>query len=111
MILYVLLLLFSNFVGAVSQVLLKKSALETHKNIVREYLNAKVVTAYTLLFCAVFINLAALKIVPVSYVPIIETSSYVFAIILSRVFFNDRIGKMQLAAIVLIIAGILVYVV
>ncbi|MBQ6029735.1 MAG: EamA family transporter [Treponema sp.] len=110
MILYVAFLLFSNFVGAVSQVLLKKSALEPHKSVVREYLNAKVVIAYALFFAAVFIDLTALKIVPASYVPIIEASSYVFAIILSRVFFNDRIKAKQVAAIALIIAGIAVYV-
>ena len=107
---YVAFLLFSNFVGAVSQVLLKKSALEPHKNVVREYLNAKVVIAYALFFAAVFIDLTALKIVPASYVPIIEASSYVFAIILSRIFFNDRIKAKQVAAIALIIAGIAVYV-
>lgn len=111
MILYVAFLLFSNFVGAVSQVLLKKSALEPHKNVVREYLNAKVVIAYALFFAAVFIDLTALKIVPASYVPIIEASSYVFAIILSRIFFNDRIKARQAAAIALIIVGIAVYVV
>lgn len=110
MILYVAFLLFSNFVGAVSQVLLKKSALEPHKNVVREYLNAKVIIAYALFFAAVFIDLTALKIVPASYVPIIEASSYVFAIILSRIFFNDRIKAKQAAAIALIIAGIAVYV-
>ena len=110
MILYVAFLLFLNFVGAVSQVLLKKSALEPHKNVVREYLNAKVVIAYALFFAAVFIDLTALKIVPASYVPIIEASSYVFAIILSRVFFNDMIKAKQVAAIALIIAGIAVYV-
>lgn len=111
MILYVAFLLFSNFVGAVSQVLLKKSALEPHKSVVREYLNAKVIIAYALFFAAVFIDLTALKIVPASYVPIIEASSYVFAIILSRVFFNDKIKAKQVAAIALIIAGIVIYVV
>ena len=111
MILYVLFLLFSNFIGAVSQVLLKKSAMQSHKNFVREYLNVKVVLAYALFFSAVFIDLTALKIVPVSYVPIIEASSYIFAIILSRVFFGDKITLKRAAAIALIIAGIAIYVV
>ncbi len=110
MILYVAFLLFSNFVGAVSQVLLKKSALEPHKSVVCEYLNAKVIIAYALFFAAVFIDLTALKIVPVSYVPIIEASSYIFAIILSRIFFKDKIKAKQMAAIGLIIAGIAIYV-
>lgn len=110
MILYVLFLLFSNFIGAVSQVLLKKSAMESHKSFVFEYINVKVVVAYLLFFAAVFIDLTALKIVPVSYVPIIEASSYIFAIILSRIFFKDKIKAKQMAAIALIIAGIAIYV-
>ena len=68
---------------------------------------------YTLFgkLAAVFIDLTALKIVPVSYVPIIEASSYIFAIILSRVFFGDKITLKRAAAIALIIAGIAIYVV
>ena len=111
MTLYVLFLLFSNFVGAVSQVLLKKSAMESHKCFIYEYLNVKVIAAYLLFFAAVFIDLMALKIVPVSYVPIIEASSYIFAIILSRVFFGYKINLRQAAAIALIIAGIAIYVI
>lgn len=110
MILFILFLIFSNFIGAVSQVLLKKSALEKHKSFIFEYLNLKVILAYTLFFCAVFIDLYALKVVPVSFVPIIETSSYIFAIILSRIFFKDKINLLQAIAIVLIICGIWVYV-
>ena len=111
MILYVCFLLFSNFVGAVSQVLLKKSALEKHQSFIREYLNAKVIIAYILFFGAVFIDLTALRFVPASFVPIIETSSYIFAIILSRIFFKDRINLKQALSIALIIAGILIYVI
>ena len=110
MILFVLFLIFSNFIGAVSQVLLKKSALEEHKSFIFEYLNVKVILAYTLFFCAVFIDLYALKVVPISFVPIIEASSYIFAIILSRIFFKDKINLLQCIAIALIITGIWVYV-
>lgn len=110
MIVFVLFLILSNFIGAVSQVLLKKSALEKHKSFIFEYLNFKVILAYALFFTAVFIDLYALKVVPVSFVPIIEASSYIFAIILSRIFFYDKINLLQAAAIFLIIAGICVYV-
>ena len=111
MIIFILFLLLSNFIGAVSQVLLKKSAMEKHKSFIFEYLNVKVIFAYILFFCAVFIDLYALKVVPVSFVPIIETSSYIFSIILSRLFFKDKINIFQALAILLIIAGIIVYVI
>ena len=111
MILYIAFLLFSNLIGALSQVLLKKSAMQEHKNFISEYLNAKVISAYLMFFLAVFIDLTALKIVPVSYIPIIETSSYIFAIILSRIFFKDKINLKQMAAIAVIMAGIAIYVI
>ena len=43
---YVLLLLFSVFISAVSQILLKKSALERHTSWIREYLNIKVISLF-----------------------------------------------------------------
>lgn len=111
MILYILFLLFSNFIGAISQVLLKKSASDFHKSFIYEYLNPKVIIAYIIFFTAVFIDLTALKIVPASFVPIIETSSYIFTIILSRIFFKEKINLKQIIAIILIIVGIIIYVI
>ena len=108
--LYVLLLLFSVFISAISQILLKKSALEPHKSWIFEYLNIKVISAYFLFFCAVLIDLLALKYVPVSFVPVIETSSYIFIILLSRIFFKEKISVKQLISISLIISGIFIYI-
>ncbi len=108
---YALLLLFSVFISAVSQILLKKSALESHSSWLKEYLNIKVISAYFLFFCAVLIDLIALKFVPVSFVPVIETSSYIFIIIFSRIIFKEKISLKQYSAIVLILAGILIYII
>lgn len=109
--LYALFLLFSVFISAVSQMLLKKSALEEHKSFIFEYLNWKVITAYFLFFAAVAIDLFALRFVSVSLVPVIETSSYIFIIIMSRLFFKEKITKRQAAGITLIIVGILIFLV
>ena len=108
---YALLLVFSVFISAVSQILLKKSALESHSSWLKEYLNIKVISAYFLFFCAVLIDLIALKFVPVSFVPVIETSSYIFIIIFSRIIFKEKISLKQYSAIVLILAGILIYII
>ncbi len=107
---YVLLLLFSVFISAISQILLKKSALETHKSWIKEYLNLKVISAYFLFFCAVLIDLIALKFVPVSFVPVIETSSYIFIILFSRIIFSEKISIKQYISIALIISGIFIYI-
>lgn len=108
---YVLLLLFSVFISAVSQILLKKSALERHISWIREYLNIKVISAYFLFFCAVLIDLIALKFVPLSFVPVIETSSYIFVIVFSRIIFKEKISLKQYLSIVLILSGILIYII
>lgn len=108
---YALLLLFSVFISAVSQILLKKSALESHSSWLKEYLNIKVISAYFLFFCAVLIDLIALKFVPVSFVPVIETSSYIFIILFSRIIFKEKISLKHYSAIVLILAGILIYII
>ena len=108
---YVLLLLFSVFISSISQILLKKSALEKHSSWIREYLNVKVISAYFLFFCAVLIDLIALKFIPVSFVPVIETSSYIFIILFSRIIFKEKISIKQYLAIGLILTGILIYVI
>ena len=108
---YIFFLIFSVFISAVSQILLKKSALESHSSWIREYLNVKVVLAYFLFFCAVFIDLLALRYVPVSFVPVIETSSYIFVIFFSRFIFKEKISLRQYLAIMLILTGITIYVI
>ena len=78
---YILILIFSVFISAFSQVLLKKSALKTYSSFLREYLNIYVVPAYAIYFLAVFLDLIALKKVPVSFVPVAEASSYIFVLV------------------------------
>lgn len=108
---YCLFLLLSNFIAAVSQMLLKKSAMENHKSIIYEYLNWKVILAYAMFFGAVFADMYALKFVSISFVPVLETSSYVFILIFSRLFFRERISLKQFIGISVIITGILIFVI
>lgn len=50
-----------------------------------------------------------LRKVPVSYIPIIENSSYVFIIIFSRIFLGEKINRRKTVAILTILAGIGIY--
>ena len=108
---YSIFLIFSVFISAISQLLLKKSALEEHSSWIKEYLNIKVIIAYFLFICAVLIDLLALKYIPLSFVPIIETSNYIFIIVLSRIVFKEKISIKQTISICLIISGILIYII
>lgn len=109
--LYTGFLFLSVIISAFSQVLLKKSALKAYSSPLREYLNPFVIIGYGIFFLAVFLDMLALKKVPVSYIPIVESSSYIFIIVFSRIFFNERISKRKMLAIAVILAGVAVYLV
>ena len=111
MILYSAILIFSVFISAFSQVLLKKSALKSYDSFIREYLNLYVVPAYAIYFLAVFLDLIALRKVPVSFVPVAEASSYIFVLLFGRIFFRESFSKQKVLAMALILAGIIVYVI
>lgn len=107
---YALFLLLSVFISSISQILLKQSALETHRSAIYEYLNVKVILAYILFFSAVFIDLFALKYVSISLIPIIETSSYIFVIAMSKIVFKEKISSLQIFGMGLIILGIIIFI-
>ena len=111
MILYSAILILSVFISALSQVLLKKSALKSYASFIREYLNFYVVPAYAIYFLAVFLDLLALRKVPVSFVPVAEASSYIFVLLFGRIFFKETFSKRKILAMLLILAGIIVFVV
>ncbi|MBQ6057069.1 MAG: EamA family transporter [Treponema sp.] len=107
----IFILLFSVFISAFSQVLLKKSALRTYGSFWREYINVYVLIAYAIYFLAVFLDLLALKKVPVSFVPVAEASSYIFVLIFGRIFFKETFSKRKILAMGLILLGIIIFVI
>lgn len=101
--------LVSVFVASVSQVLLKKSAQRPHKNSLAEYLDPRVIVAYSLFFGASFITVMALKVVPVSMGTVLESSGYLYVTILGVIFLKEKISKRKLLGLGIILAGILIY--
>lgn len=75
----------------------------------REYMNVKVICAYSLFFTSTIITVLGLKYIPLSFVPIIESSGYIFIAFLSYIFLQEKIRKEQKWGMALIILGILVY--
>ena len=72
----VCILLFSVFISSVSQILLKKAANRTYESPLKEYLNPLVIGAYGMFFCSVILTMLALKYVPLSMSPILESTGY-----------------------------------
>ena len=103
-------LFVSVIISAFSQIVLKKSAQKTYRNILLEYLNPYVISGYFIFFAAVFLDMLALKKVPVSYIPVVESSSYIFVFIFSKIFLKEQFSARKLISIIFILAGIAIFV-
>lgn len=103
------LMIFSAFFAAVSQLMLKKSADLPHENLLKEYLNKYVIGGYIILFITTLFNMVALVYLPLKIVTALGTASYVFVVVLSKFSLKETIGGKKLAGMLLIIAGILIF--
>ncbi|HBI85219.1 MAG TPA: multidrug ABC transporter [Ruminococcus sp.] len=106
---YALLMVLSSLISSFSQIMLKKAAGRQYENKLREYLNPTVITAYGIFFGCTLLSMYALKVVPLSMSPILESTGYIFVAVLSYLFFREIPTKRQFLGFALIFAGILVY--
>lgn len=105
----VVLIIFCAFISAFSQVLLKKSASVAHSSWYEEYINVRVIVAYGILFATIIINMYALRFITFKLSNIIGTLSYVFVVIMSKIFFDEKISLKRYIGVIVIIIGIIVF--
>ena len=105
----VCVLLFSVFISSVSQILLKKAANRTYETPLKEYLNPLVVGAYGLFFCSVILTMLALKYVPLSMSPILESTGYIFVSVMGYIFLKERFTRRKLCGFALILEGVIIF--
>ena len=89
----VLLLLFSVFISAVSQILLKKAAQKHYPNRLKEYLNPWVITAYSIFLLSTVLTMLALRTVPLSMQPILESTSYIYVSLMGYFLLKERFTR------------------
>lgn len=106
---YICILIVSIFVASLSQILLKISANKTYRDRLHEYLNPYVITGYGLLFLSTLLTMVALKKVPLSLSPVIESSSYIFVSLMGYLVLKERFTKRKLLGLLVILVGILVF--
>ncbi|MCI8376021.1 MAG: EamA family transporter [Lachnospiraceae bacterium] len=106
---YFLLMLGSVLVASFSQLLLKKGAQNQYANVIREYLNVWVVSGYALMVASTLLTILAYRGLDYKNGPIIESLGFAFVLILSRLFFGEKITKRKVLGNVLIFAGILIF--
>lgn len=102
-------MLSSVLVASFSQLLLKKGAQNHYANVIREYFNVWVISGYALMVCSTLLTILAYKGLDYKNGPIIESLGFAFVMILSRIFFAEKITKRKVFGNILIFAGILVF--
>lgn len=105
----VCILLLSVFISSVSQIILKKAANKTYESPLKEYLNPMVIGAYGLFFCSVILTMLALRNLPLSMSPILESTGYIFVSVMGYFFLKERFSRRKLIGIVLILVGIIIF--
>ena len=109
LVLYSGLILLGTFISAISQVILKKAAQKDYPSKVAEYLNFPVIFAYTLFVLTTFMCIIAYRVVPLSFGPVLESTSYLYVTVFGVLIFKEKITKKKLVALALILVGIAVY--
>ncbi len=107
--LYALVLVGGVFISSVSQILLKKSANKQHGSFIKEYLNPIVIISYSIFVLATFMSIFAYKGIPLSMGAILDSTGYIFVTILSAIFLKEKPTVKKIVALIIIIAGIVVY--
>lgn len=109
MIKYAGILLTGTFISAISQVLLKKSALKKYDSILREYLNPEVFFAYLLFMIATLMSVIAYKGIPLSMGPLLEATGYIYITIFGIAIFKEKMNRRKMMALLCIVMGIVFY--
>lgn len=106
---YFLLFLASVVVASFSQILLKKSALKTYSSVIREYLNPYVIIGYGMMVVSTLLTVLAYQGLDYKNGPIIDSVGFFLVMILSRMFFGEKITKKKILGNILIFVGIFVF--
>ena len=109
LLIYSCILLIAVLISSVSQLLLKLSARKEYPSKIKEYLNPLVLSGYGLFFGCTLISMIALRVVPLSMSPVLESMGYIFVALLSFVFLKEKLSVRQIIGMALILIGIAVY--
>lgn len=102
--------ILSSTIAAFAQMLLKKSAVTEHKNVLREYLNWRVIIGYGMMFAGMLCGVIGYsKGVAVKNGSVVETFGNVWIVFLSWLFFREPITKKKILGNICIIAGIIIF--
>ncbi len=103
------IMMVNALLSACSQILLKKSSLDKHSSLWKEYINWRVMTAYLIYAYVLLSNAYAYQGVAYKYGSMIGAASYFFLMLLSKLILKETISHKTIIGNAIIIAGMIVY--
>ena len=106
---YIFLMFIAVIISSFSQILLKKSTKKQYSNFIFEYLNPYVLSGYAMLLLSTVVVLLAYRGMEFKYGPIIESLGYILVMVLSYLFFKEKISKKKTLGYALILIGVIIF--
>ena len=106
---FILIFLFSVLISSVAQIILKKSAGRKYDSLIKEYLNVRVIGAYSIFILSTLLTMYAYTGVPLTLGILLESVGYIYIPILSLIFLKEKITPSMVIGSLFIIGGIVVY--
>ncbi len=102
-------IIFGVTIAAFSQVLLKKSSRKVYKSWIYEYLNPYVIIGYGALLISMLAQIFGLMQLHFSEGAVLEAFGYIIVMILSAIFFQEKITRNKILGMMLILLGMTIY--
>lgn len=106
---YIMIAIISGILSSFSQVLLKKSAEKKKTNLWGEYLNPYVITGYVITAACMLLMLLAYRGMPFKYGAVLESLVYLYIMLLSRFFLNEKLTKKKITGNIIIVIGVIIF--
>ena len=106
---FYLIAIGSGILSSFSQVLLKKSAQKKTDSVIRQYLNPYVICGYGITFLCMLLTILAYRGMPFKYGAILESLTYLYIMLLSKIFIGEKLTRKKIAGNLIIVIGVIIF--
>lgn len=106
---YYAIMIISGILSSFSQILLKKSAGKKKDSVIKEYLNPYVIIGYLITAFCMVLTMIGFKGVPFKYGSVLESLTYIYIMILSRIFLGEKMTVKKVVGNIIIVAGVIIF--
>lgn len=109
MVKYFAIAILSGMLSSFSQILLKKSAQKQSRTVIQEYLNPYVIGGYVITALCMILTVIAYRGVPFKYGAVLESLTYLYIMILSKLFLGEKLTRKKIAGNIVIVIGVIIF--